>query len=567
MMSMLQQQNDKIKAARRETVLCSYDAARAENNQRFLEGDKKATSEYIYPNQKADAAGIVNEYYFNQRRVVSITKKTKVGADGLMIEVAKLMTTHPDDNFVTNPTNVRILTGMSNALWEKDMKEKAPGCFKGKIFHHGQLKKADLREMRDSLLIIDELDTGDKERQVLHNTLQESGVLDVNYMRQNNIRFMFISATMIKELYELYRWGELHCLYAMSIPSTYISHYDFLARGIIQEFYPITTAEAASRWLQEDILDNYGPEDCRIHIIRANLKTSGIIQTECFKKGIVAHNHTSDDKIEEQELRELFECPILTQHHVLIVKGFFRRANLIPNDWKLRVGATHELYTKKVDNNVQIQGLPGRMTGYWRDVINNGHKTGPYRTSVMAIEQYEAAYNDPFGKNSYQAAGFKKNDGKVTTMVPTLVAVKNISGMTEVIDLPDASDHKCVRHPKLFDTIDEVKTFLKGKRKDMKVETVNVTDGAFHQREGYWLTSRLPGNRVENLRKEDRLTLVKANKIAASTCISSESGNKYLILPVYETEETPADSVKFQVRYIKFKPVVNLEEEEAKLES
>jgi len=152
-------------------------------------------------------------------------------------------------------------------------------------------------------------------------------------------------------------------------------------------------------------------------------------------------------------------------------------------------------------------------------------------------------------------------------LVPTLVAVKNISGLTEVIDLPDASDHKCVRHPKLFDTMEEVKAFLKGKRKDMKVETVNVTDGAFHQREGYWLTSRLPGNRVENLRKEDRLTLVKANKIAASTCISSESGNKYLILPVYETEETPADSVKFQVRYIKFKPVVNLEEAEAKLES
>jgi hypothetical protein len=424
-----QQQADKIKAARRETVLCSYDAARAENNQRFLEGDKKATSEYIYANQKMDAAGIVNEYYFNNRRVVSITKKTKVGADGLMIEVAKLMTTHPDDNFVINPTNVRILTGMSNALWEKDMKEKAPGCFKGKIFHHGQLKKADLREMRDSLLIIDELDTGDKERQVLHNTLQECGVLDVNYMRQNNIRFMFISATMIKELYELYRWGELHCLYAMSIPDTYISHYDFLTRGIIQEFYPITTAAAASKWIQEDILDNYGPTDCRIHIIRANLKTSGIIQTECFKKGIVAHNHTSDDKIEEEELRELFECPVLTSHHVLIVKGFFRRANLIPNDWKLRVGATHELYTKKVDNNVQIQGLPGRMTGYWREVINNGHKTGPYRTSVAAIEQYEAAYNDPFGKNSYQAAGFKKSDGKVTTLIPTLVAAKNIENL------------------------------------------------------------------------------------------------------------------------------------------
>ena len=104
--------------ARRRRVINSYEDAKADNEIRFLEGDKKATSEYIYQNQKDDAAGIVNEYYNNNRRVVSIMKKTKVGADGLMIELAKQMTTHTDDNFVVNFENVRILTGMSNASWE-----------------------------------------------------------------------------------------------------------------------------------------------------------------------------------------------------------------------------------------------------------------------------------------------------------------------------------------------------------------------------------------------------------------------------------------------------------------
>jgi hypothetical protein len=429
MMSMLQQQNDKIKAARRETVMASYNAAKTENTQRFLEGDKKATSEYIYENQKEDAAGIVNEYYINNRRVVSITKKTKVGADGLMIEVAKLMTTHPDDNFVINPANVRILTGMSNASWEKDMKDKAPGCFRGKIFHHGQLKNADLRAMRDSLIIVDELDTGDKECQVLHNVLKAAGVLNVDYMEQNNIRFMFISATMIKELYDLYHWGQLHCLYAMTIPASYIGHADFLARGTIQEFYPVTTVAAASKWIQEDIMDYYGPEDCRIHIIRANLKTSGTIQSECIRRNIPCFNHTSDERIEEEVLRQLFEGSALTRHVVLIVKGFFRRANLIPNDWKLRIGATHEFYTKKVDNNVQIQALPGRMSGYWREIIEAGHKTGPYRTSVQAVQQYEAVYNNPFGENSYQSVGFHKKNGKVTLSTPVFVSPINITGL------------------------------------------------------------------------------------------------------------------------------------------
>ena len=108
------------------------------------------------------------------------------------------------------------------------------------------------------------------------------------------------------------------------------------------------------------------------------------------------------------------------------VKGFFRRANLIPNAWKLRIGATHERATNIVDFNVQIQGLPGRMTGYWRDVIETGHITGPYRTSLQAIESYEAVYNDPFGINDYQTNGFKKRNGKVTTrstmFAPTKIA-------------------------------------------------------------------------------------------------------------------------------------------------
>jgi hypothetical protein len=164
-------------SARREDVLQSYNSARATNRRLFLENDDKATAEYIFPNQMEDANNIVDKFYKNNRRVISIQKKTKVGADGLMIEIAKLLTTHNDDDFVVNPTNVRIITGMSNAGWEKDMIDKAPTCFKDKIFHHGKLSRAELVDIRNGLCIIDEIDAGDKECQVLHNTLKEAGVL------------------------------------------------------------------------------------------------------------------------------------------------------------------------------------------------------------------------------------------------------------------------------------------------------------------------------------------------------------------------------------------------------
>jgi len=435
-------------SARREDVLQAYNSAKATNRRLFLEDDDKATAEYIFPNQIEDANNIVDKFYRNKRRVISIQKKTKVGADGLMIEIAKLLTTHSDDKFVVNPANVRILTGMSNAGWEKDMKDKAPNCFKDKIFHHGKLSRAELLNIREGLFIIDEIDTGDKEFQVLHTTLKEAGVLDVKHMEEHNNRFVFISATMIKELYDLYRWGELHELYQMTIPFSYIGHKEFLEKGIVKEFYAVNTKDAAEKWVQEDIIDYYkepcvcrkcNPEqnptkpDFRVHLVRVNAKNVSIVQNACISKGVAFRNHTSTDRLSEDEIREFFKEP-LTQHIVLGVKGFFRRANLIPNRWKLRIGATLELYTKVVDNNVQIQGLVGRLTGYWSDDIENGHKTGPHRTSIKAIEEYEKTYLDPFGSNSYQTSGFKKKNGEVSAN-PTMLSSKHITNL-EAVNLP-----------------------------------------------------------------------------------------------------------------------------------
>ena len=174
-------------------------------------------------------------------------------------------------------------------------------------------------------------------------------MLDVEHMKTHNNRFVFISATMIKELYDLYRWGELHELYKMTIPPSYIGHKDFLDKKIVKESYALNTKENAEKWVQEDILNHYRT-DYRVHLVRVNAKIVDVVQNACIRKGVAFRNHTSTDRLSEEEIKEFFKEP-LTQHIVLGVKGFFRRANLIPNRWKLRIGATHELYTKKVDSS------------------------------------------------------------------------------------------------------------------------------------------------------------------------------------------------------------------------
>jgi hypothetical protein len=413
---------------KRDQVQKSYASADADNRVRYLQGNPKATSEYIYDNQREDAMNILGEFYKNDCRVVSVQKKTKVGADGLMLEIVRLMSTHPDPEFMVDIDNTMIMTGMSNVSWEKDMRDKAPTCIQNSIYHHGKLKKAELSDMKNGLVIIDEIDSGDKEFQVLHQVLRDAGVLDIEHMIRNNNRFVFISATMTKQLYALYRWGDHHKLITMTIPEGYIGHAEFLEKGIIEEFYPLNKNSNSERWLQEDILNYYGT-DYRVHIARVTNKTVSYLQSACFNKGIEFHNHTTDDRLTENQIKSIFSSP-QTRHIVLAVKGFFRRANLIPNAWKLRIGATHELYTATIDDSVQIQGLPGRMTGYWKEDIESGHKTGPHRTSIRSVERYESNYLDPFGNSNYRTNGFIKRNGRVTESVITFIDPKHIHNLT-----------------------------------------------------------------------------------------------------------------------------------------
>jgi hypothetical protein len=397
----------KILDLNREIVLHDYQSATNKNKELFITGDIKASSEYIFPNQKEDATIICNTFYEKHIRVISIVKRTKVGMDGLMIEIAKNMTTHPDNNFALHRNNIKILTGMSNISWEDDMKDKIPSCFKDNVYHHGKLQrlKTKLENARNELIIIDEIDSGDKEDQKLHLILKESRILDMKYMEENNIRFVFVSATMINELRDLYKWGTKHYTHYMIIPDIYIGHKEFLDRKIIQEYYLINDDKTAERWIKEDILQNYGL-DYRVHIIRTDEKNKDFIFNACIRNNIDFKNHTSEDRISYEELSDIFNN--ITNHLVIAVKGFYRRANLIPNEWKKKIGATHERYVKKYDTNVQVQGLPGRMSGYWKQDIVNGHKTGPHRTSIDAIIEYEEFYKNPFGKIKYSTTGSKK---------------------------------------------------------------------------------------------------------------------------------------------------------------
>ena len=120
-------------------------------------------------------------------------------------------------------------------------------------------------------------------------------------------------------------------------------------------------------------------------------------------------------------------------------------------------------------------------------------------------------------------------------------------------------DREYIVHPELFNSYAKAQGFLVTKQRQMNTKTKASKKSVIHSSEatkGYMVTSKLlkAGKTVEDLNYDDVLTLDKANRIAPSTCISStDKGSRYLILPVYENEETPASREMYQVRYISFK--------------
>ncbi len=436
----------------REIVLNDYQTSIKKNKELFINGDVKASCEYIYDNQKEDASRICNKFYETSIRAISIVKRTKVGMDGLMIEIAKNITTHPDDNFVLHRNNVFIITGMSNVSWEDDMKNKIPSCFKDNVYHHGQLQKlkTKFKDIKNAIIIIDEIDTGDGKNQKLHKSL--NWLLDIKYIEEHNIRFVFVSATIIREIKQLKKWGDKHDTYYMTIPDSYISHKDFLELGVIQEYYPVNSYKSAEKWIHEDILSNY-KNDFRVHIIRTDETNKDFISKVCEDNNIDFRNHTSVDRITNEELLSIFDN--VKNHLVIAVKGFYRRANLIPNEWKKKIGAVHEKYVENPDANVQIQGLSGRMTGYWKKEILNGHKTGPYRTSIDAIKKYEEFYENPLSDSNL-----------ILRPKEIFLAPKNIKNL-EIIEVLSNK-----RIPVIIEGLEENDKIFTEKKKKEKIKTV-----------------------------------------------------------------------------------------------
>jgi len=109
-------------------------------------------------------------------------------------------------------------------------------------------------------------------------------------------------------------------------------------------------------------------------------------------------------------------------------------------------------------------------------------------------------------------------------------------------------------HPEEFTSYAKAIAFLKTSevKEKMKAKPTGSKKGACHQSSGgYCFTSKLTDKSVA--KDNDRIMRSDLSRIGAGSSISSTNkGSRFLIIPFYETPETPPNKEKYQVRYIHF---------------
>ena len=222
----------------------------------------------------------------------------------------------------------------------------------------------------------------------------------------------------------------------------------------------------------------------------------------------------------------LHRFPLAITGYICIGRGI----TIMSNDFML----DYAILSNCSDKN-EVSQLAGRVKGNIKGFTN-------YKKPVVfTTEKFDAIAVEWEGKSRELAklAFEKEQNGE-----PTIIGKSEYKGITEPW---------FVRHGILYDSYNEARDFLDTPEIQIVMVTkINITDSSpIHDCNGYKVTSKIlkSGKTVADLTMKDRI-IINKNDPGNGTNISTTSrGSSYLILPIYENENSPPESVKYQVRY------------------
>ncbi len=353
----------------------------------------------VFPNQ--DDFGKKIAMTFLDRNILSILAiaPTQSGKTGSMLAIIQHMLSNP---LLSMPLeHVFIITGHSSVEWIEQTKERFPEELHSHIYHRNTIDSfvRDIKGIHSALVIIDENQIAISEGQAIHNAFKDASLETVDSLYRNDIKVVQFSATPLNV--QVFNNPHSRICY-MIPPSSYVSIQRLLLQNRVKQYkdlcgkHPkhhlaswkvrstfVTPSHEVANNISE-ILDFIG-QIPKFHIIRTppsylhDVVISNFIQTlgDDFK-------YISDIDIDDLGLF-IQEPPIV--HSFIFIKERLRCAKTIP---KQHLGVLYERVSAVIQDNVIVQGLAGRLTGY------HDNSDSVVFTNILSIRRYLIDFHSQF---------------------------------------------------------------------------------------------------------------------------------------------------------------------------
>lgn len=414
-----------------------------------LEGDS-----VIYDNQQECSRSIVSKLHDKKIINIMITALTQSGKTGTMIGLIK--------NYVNDPFNlipiehIYIITGLSSCEWKKQTEKRMPKSIEPRVFHRNDLQKfvKDIKDKKNVLIIIDEIQIAAREEQSLYNSFNECGFYNKSRLLENDIKIIEFSATPDGTIYDLMNWGENASKIMMQPGERYTSCFDLYHQNRVFQCEDLCGSDdkeddesiRANILEFKEHIDEY--DEPRYHLVRTPNALMGDRVVENFKKyigiDIKCITYDKDNKIEDINTI-LSEKP--DEHVYIFIKEKLRCAKTLR---KKHLGILYERCTSSPDDAVIIQGLLGRGTGY----DDNG--TSIYFTNISSIERYELLWKSNFEDKSVKwVSKTTRRENNILQSSGTYNDPSYIDGMDVVSDDSSEEDEPVIKKFNLFNDAKE----------------------------------------------------------------------------------------------------------------
>lgn len=356
----------------------------------------------IYQNQEEEAKNILDLFSLKPklRHILAIAQvqsgKTGIGVNIIYRLACKLHQNLSDINL----NNIVVITGLSDLGWVEQTIQRFPYIFRERIYHHGDLHNFVnfMKNKKDSLIIIDEVQVACQINQKLHKIMKKLGFVDPQNLYENNIRFVEFTATPDGTLYDIMEWRDASTKIIIKPGHGYTSPYDLLQQGRVFQFKPLFCSNRNGK-TPDSIIDNITEfvnkalsfKRPRYHIVRS---PHGTFPIQKFKTNL--SNIFDCDFIEffqGSKLKNINDilCIKPEKHTVIFIKEKLRCAKTpILN----HVGIWYErCIAGKINDTTIIQGV--RIAGY-----NARNVDCVIFTNIETIVKYQKLFDSNFEDNT-----------------------------------------------------------------------------------------------------------------------------------------------------------------------